>query len=48
MNAIIVSSILQVVADLLCSYQALMKHATDAMKEARMHDFLASVDFEIH
>lgn len=24
-----------------------MKHATDAMKEARIHDFLASVDFEI-
>lgn len=24
-----------------------MKHAADAMKEARVHDFLASVDFEI-
>lgn len=24
-----------------------MKHATNAMKEARIHDFLASVDFEI-
>lgn len=28
---------------LLCSAQALTKNGTDAMKESRVHDFLASV-----
>lgn len=27
------------------SVQALMKNATDAMKESRVHDFLTSVSF---